>query len=91
MALKKHAQSVGVIPRYELADWTKLEADSRGAQPNAVDRQLKRAQCTPGRNALSMIEEPMLNGELRKAVLRWSMYRFPVKHALQFTKNDFST
>lgn len=28
----------------------------------------------------SLIEEPKLNGELRKAALRCSVYRFPVKH-----------
>lgn len=80
MALKKHAPSVGIITRYELADWAKLEADSRGAQPSAIDRQLKQVQCTPGRNEPSLVEEPELNGELRKAALYWSVYRFPVKH-----------
>lgn len=59
--------------------WSQLEKASRGEALNPVDRQLKAAVATDKPGVSRLIEEQYINGELRKAALRWSVYRFSVK------------
>lgn len=81
VAIKEHRPWAGKDLGYKMTDWAQLEADSRGAQPNPVDKQLKAAKCTQLQTTPSLIEEPNLHGELRKVALRWSIYSFPVQYA----------
>lgn len=63
-----------------------MEADSRDAEPRMVNRQLREAIATDTPLSSNLIEDKELNGELRKAALRWSIYRFPLKYTP--TKNQ---
>lgn len=64
----------------EVEGWEKLAQDSMGTGPDAGTRQLKASKATTDGNRPSFIETKDLNGNLRKAALRWSVYRFPVKY-----------
>lgn len=64
--------------------WTEIKLASKGPTPNPVDRQFVAAAAMNPQHAttrrLSFIEEPNVGGALRKAALRWSIYRFPVRY-----------
>lgn len=57
-----------------------MEAARRGNETNTVDRQLKEATKTDTPYSPSFMEAREFNGELCKAAMRWSIYRFPVKY-----------
>lgn len=87
VALKSYTPHTNRVVAYRLQDWSKLEAESRGANPNNINRQFKASVATSELKKRSLIEEPQLNGELRKAALQWSIYRFPVKHTATAHQN----
>lgn len=73
------------IPPYEIIRaWRSMRNDINGAKHNPVDRQLLRSHTLqsgehdPGKP--SFLEEPYVHGELRRAALLWSIYRFLVRY-----------
>lgn len=80
-ALRLHIPRVGKVQGHKMVAWVPLEQESSGAQPNQKNRPLRAAQSTSKKNTSSLTEEPNLHGELRKAALHWSVYRFSVNHA----------
>lgn len=57
-----------------------MEVDGRESNANPIYHQLKISLTTKSPKLPSLIEERDLNGDLLKAALRWSVYRFPVKY-----------
>lgn len=86
VALQKYSPGRGKPKHTPLHGWSNLESDSRGATPNPGDRQLKAAITTEKLQAPSLVEETNMNGDLRKAALHWSVYRFPVKYVPSASK-----
>lgn len=87
IALKPHRPTTASQPPYKLTDWSQMDETSRGRTPNPVDRHLRAAATTQTPKLPICIEEPDLNGELREAAIRWSVYRFPVKYTLNTQQN----
>lgn len=61
-----------------------MRNDSKGVKYNPIARQLLKSHTTQADGEVivkpSFLEEPGLHGELRKATLRWIIYRFPFRY-----------
>lgn len=64
---------------------TKVLADSKGTSTHSSNRQLLSSVTElnkrSGTQVVSVIEDRDVAAELKKVAIRWSEYRFPVRHA----------